>query len=257
MKSFVRFLGFVPAAAVSFLWAQSPPGDLNDILDRIAQRVESYAEYKNWRARVLTKTSYLDKDGAPKKVVVVTKLVRVTDGLRSEEILRAEETAKGKTTDITAKQAEKAAKDNERRRKAKEKADRGGREDGRRTFTLDDFLPFGSDKRGSYEFRRGADLSLDGVRATAIEARSRVPDSESWNGIYHVDAESFDILRVEAWPSKNPAMVKELRMLADIEIIKGRYPFLKKSRFTVDAGLLIKRIRLTAEEEYSNVEILE
>jgi hypothetical protein len=257
MKPPVRLLGFLLAAAAPLFNQQSPAADLNALLDRVAQRVESYAEYNNWRARALTKTTYLDKDGAPEKVVVVSKIVRVTAGLRSEEILKAEETAKGKTTDITAKQAEKAAKDNERRRKAKEKADRGGREDGRRTFTLDDFLPFGADKRGLYEFRRGADRSLNGRRAATIEARSKVPDDESWNGTYHVDAESFDILRVEAWPSKNPAMVKELRMQADIEVIWGRYPFLKKSRFKVDGGIFIKRIRLTAEEEYSSVDILD
>lgn len=118
-------------------------------------------------------------------------------------------------------------------------------------------MPFGADKRGLYEFRRGADRNLNGLRAATIEARSKVPDDESWEGTYQVDAESFDILRVEAWPSKNPALVKELRMLADIEVIRGRYPFLKKSRFKVDGGILIKRVRLTAEEEFSNVEILD
>ncbi|MBM3297928.1 MAG: hypothetical protein FJY83_10075, partial [Candidatus Aminicenantes bacterium] len=134
MKSFPRLLGFLLTAAAPLFNQQPPAEDLNVFLDRVAQRVESYAEYKNWRARAVTKTTYLDKDGAPEKIVVISKVIRVTDGLRSEEILRAEETARGKTTDITAKQTEKAAKDNERRRRAKEKADRGGREDGRRTF---------------------------------------------------------------------------------------------------------------------------
>lgn len=257
MKPPLRLLGFLLAAAAPLLNHQPPAEDLNVLLDRVAQRVESYAEYNNWRAQALAKTAYLDKDGMPEKIVVVSKIVRVTAGLRSEEILKAEETARGKTTDITAKQAEKAVKDNERRRRAREKSDRTGREDGRRTFTLDEFLPFGAEKRGLYEFRRGPDRNLNGLRAATIEARSKVPDDDSWNGTYHVDAESFDILRVEAWPSKNPAMVKELRMLADIEVIRGRYPFLKKSRFKVDGGMFIKRIRLTAEEEYSNVEILD
>jgi len=53
-------------------------------------------------------------------------------------------------------------------------------------------------------------------------------------------------------------MVKELSVEAEVEILDGKHFVLKRTFFRVNGGLLfIKRIRMTVEEVYSDVRVLD
>jgi hypothetical protein len=56
--------------------------------------------------------------------------------------------------------------------------------------------------------------------------------------------------------SKNPKFVKDLRTKIDFQTLAEGRLFIKNSWMKVDAGMVIKHIRMAVEEEYSDIEIL-
>ena len=244
------------------LWSQTPP-DLGAFLDGVAARLAATAAYKNWTAAAVQTITETDRNGRPEKVTVVTKTVQVTDGRRREEVLKALETEDGKTKDITSQytaQARDRREQEGRRRSEEERRPREGRPEGRRggRMDIDDLLPFSPERRPNFRFDIRETADPTGRRLVLLDVKAKTRDQRNWEGTYTIDPAAFDILRAEIRPSKMPRMVKELSVEADVEVLDGKYFVLKRTRFKVNGGFLfIKRVRMTVEEVYSDVRILD
>jgi hypothetical protein len=229
------------------------------LLDGVAARLKATAGYMNWTAISVQTITELDRKGNPEKVTVVTKALRVTDGRRSEDILRAVVTEDGETRDITAKYAAEAKKrreEEEQQRakgnKSRQEGERGGRID------LEELLPFAENGRPGYVFEIRDAADGTGRRLVLLGVKAKTRDPQNWDGTYTIDPSTFDILRAEIQPSKLPKMVKELSVEADFEVLDGKYLVLRRTRFKVNGGFLfIKRVRMTIEEAYSGVRVLD
>ncbi|MDD8025191.1 MAG: hypothetical protein PHI34_01665 [Acidobacteriota bacterium] len=235
---------------------QAGPG-LPDLLKGVEARLKAGFTYRGWTADSTTVITELDKNGRPEKITRVTKIVRVADGVRAEEILKAIVTEDGRDSDITRAYAEEQRTRQEKERKRREEAAREGKaKEGRRSgsFDLDEILPFASDKRPGFEF---ALRPAGGSPYILLEARAKVPDGKLWNGIYTIDPVRYGILRAEVRPSKNPRYVKELWAEADIETLPDGRLFIKRTKFKVDGGIIIKHIRMLVEDSYANARIMD
>jgi len=198
-----------------------------DILDRTAERVAAYPELKNMEAHATATVLNMDKNWKPKKTTLVEKVVRVSDGLRSEEILSAQETAKGRTQDVTAKFAKDARKQEEKARKRRAKR---------------------AAKGESYVGRRSVHV---------IETRAKVPSDERVDGLYYIDQQTFDVLQAEVHFSKNPKMVKRFEMEARFKVLPEGHLVMERSLIRIHVGLVVKSIRVEAVEEYRDYKILD
>jgi hypothetical protein len=248
---------FMPGPSPCFGFAQD--GDLNALLDRIADRAKSHWEIKSWRAGAATVVSEMDKNWKPKKTTRVKKTVSVTESERSEKVLEALRTEKGVTKDITAEFIREAA---EERRDAKDKpADNstGNKDEQRgmsRSLSLEELLPFSEKARQSYTFVRLQDEVIEGRAVYVLESKAKIKGEKFWEGRYFISPESYDVLRVNLTISKNPKFVKEISTLIDFQVLPDGHFFIKKTWMKVDAGMVIKHIRMVIEEEYSDIEIL-
>jgi len=250
------------AAAIFLLAAgltAQTPDEITSLLDGISGRLKSYADYKNWTASAVTTITEMNKDWNPQKITVITRSVRVKNDEREDDILQVIETEKGRTRDITKKYQDELR---ERLEKARKRRTESGKRDGgdgrdRVTINLEEVLPFGEKTRSGYDFRLPGGEASSGGRFILLEAKARKPNPKLWNGIYTIDPGTFDILRAEVYPSKNPKFVKEMEMSAEVEILDGKYFALKKVRFRVYGGIFLKRVRMVVEEEYSDVRITE
>jgi len=235
------------------------PAEVDALLDGLAARLKTTAAYKNWTAGSVQTTTELDRKGNPEKVTVVTKAVRVDDGRRREDILKAVVTEDGETKDITSTyELESRRRREEGERRAAEEG--GSRPSGRRTvrFELDDILPFDPGRRPQFVFGVREASGPDGRRLVFLDVKAKTKDPQSWEGRYTIDPATFDLLKAEIRPSKLPKMVKELSVEAEVEILDGKHFVLKRTFFRVNGGLLfIKRIRMTVEEVYSDVRVLD
>jgi hypothetical protein len=123
---------------------------------------------------------------------------------------------------------------------------------------IDELLPFSPERRPNFQFDIRETADPTGRRLVLLDVKAKTRDQRNWEGTYTIDPAAFDILRAEIRPSKMPRMVKELSVEADVEVLDGKYFVLKRTRFKVNGGFLfIKRVRMTVEEVYSDVRILD
>jgi len=125
-----------------------------------------------------------------------------------------------------------------------------------RSLSLEELLPFSEKARQSFTFARLADEVIDGRDVYVLESQAKIKDEKFWEGRYFISPESYDVLRVTLTISKNPKFVKELSTEIDFQVLPDGQFFIKKTRMKVDAGMIIKHIRMVIEEEYSDIEIL-
>jgi hypothetical protein len=252
------FILFGPASYLSF----SQDGDLAALLDQITERAKSHPEVKNWKAGTVTVVSDMDKNWKPKKTTRIRKTVAVTESERSEKVLEALQTEKGVTKDITAEYNREAGED---RRAAKGKpAEKGPGSDAEKdekkrmggSLSLEELLPFSEKGRQNFTFARLPDEVLDGQPVYVLESKAKIKDEKFWEGLYFISPESYDVLRVRLTISKNPKFVKGLSTEIDFQVLPDGHFFIKKTWMKVDAGMVIKHIRMVVEEEYSDIEIL-
>jgi hypothetical protein len=252
------FISFGPASSASF----SQAGDIDALLDRIAERAKAHPEVKSWRAVTLTVATEMDKNWKPKKTTRIRKTVTLTESGRSEKVLEALRTEKGVTKDIT-EEVIREAEDDRREAKGKqaEKApESGGEKDETkgmsRSLGLAELLPFNEKERQDFRFARLPDEELDGRTVLVLESKAKIKDEKFWEGLYFIDPESHNLLSVRLTISKNPKFVKELSTEIDFQILPDGHYFVKKTRMKINAGMVIKHIRMAVEEEYSDIEIL-
>ncbi len=251
-----------PQAAPTNGAAASPA--IASVLDGVSARLKALTNARDWTASAVNTVTETDDAWTPRKVTVVTKTVKVTAGDRDEEILKAVETQGGRTRDVTQKYAEEQKAHRERDRRRRESRAAGGAGSGsdgdhggerRRRFDLDEMLPFAPEKRAAYDFKLSETPGADGAPLLTLEAAARRPDSAAWNGTFIVDPRTYDIVRAELSPSKNPRFVKTMRVEAEPVVVDGKYLVLRMTRFRVNAGMFLKHVRMIVEDVYSDVKV--
>jgi hypothetical protein len=230
-----------------------------EILERVAERLEAYPELKNMEALATATVLNMDKKWQPKKTTLVEKIVRMEDGLRSEEILNAQETAKGRTKDVTAEFVKDALKEKKKaeKRRAKQGAGKDDEGGGRRDFTMEQMFPFSPERRAEYEYARKGGSYVGRRSVHVIEARAKVPSDERVDGLFYIDKQTFDILQAEVHFSKNPKMVKRFEMEAQFKVLPEGYLVMERSLIRIHVGLIVKSIRVEAKEEYRDYKVLD
>jgi hypothetical protein len=243
------------------LSGQTPPQDMDGVLNKLSQKIKASSDYKNWRASVVSTITKTDKNWTPEEVTVVTKTVESSaEGEPQEQILKALQTKNGKTTDITRRYAEERRKERERYRKRRaeeEKAESADDRHDRGAMSLDQFLPFSEKKRKDFEFRLQERPTSGGPTVAVLEARAKVKSLRNWEGTFSFDPETYDLIAVDLHPSQNPKFVKELSMQIDFGVLDNRYLGLKRTQFKVNGGILIKHVRQIVEDVYGDFEILD
>jgi len=254
--SFVLVLGTFSALHFP---AFAQKSELMLLLDRIIKQQDSYPEYDRLKASIITTTTKMDKNWKPKKVTVVKKILKVVNKEEIEEVLQVLETEKGVTKDITEKYIKEAKKqrkkdkkkEKERKRKVKKEEDGGSYE-----LSKDEIFPFGEEKILNFHFVKLEDSYIDGLPVYVLESRAKIKNEKLWEGKYYIDKDSFDILKVEVKPSKNPKYIKEFNIDMSFQVIPEGYFVLRKSRVRINGGIFIKHVRMIVEEERSDYEII-
>ena len=145
------------------------------------------------------------------------------------------------------------------KRKREERRVKGKPEEegGRRELSMDEMFPFGLTERENYIFTRREDTELDGIPVFILETKAKMRTDKYYEGKYYIDKKDYKILKVELQPAKNPSVLKIFEMEAYFQVIPGGYFVLEKTRVRIHVGLIIKNIRMDAEEEYSDYVVLD
>jgi hypothetical protein len=85
-----------------------------------------------------------------------------------------------------------------------------------------------------------------------LENRSKLKSSDNYEGKYYIHPETFDILRADIRPAKNPGPLKLLEMRIDFGRIPEGYLVIRAASVRIHVGLIIKNIRMESEEIYSD-----
>lgn len=234
---------------------QEQENNVNEIVEQTAVRLANYPRLKNWQVSVLSTAFRMDKNWQPQKETVVRKTVTVRGEDRTEDIINAVEIEKGKTKDVTEKFRKEALK--EKKKREKRRAEGKSEEEGsRRELSMDDMFPFGVTERKNYIFKLLEDTEIEGIPVFVLETRAKMRTDKYYDGKYYIDQNDFKILKVELQPAKNPSVLKLFEMEAYFQVISGGYFVLEKTRVRIHVGLVIKNIRLDAEEVYSDYSVL-
>jgi hypothetical protein len=233
--------------------------ELTQLLEKIAQKLDSHPKYENLNASVVTRATRMDKNWKPQKVIVISRTIKVIGQKREEEILKAEETEKGMTRDITQKYIKEMKERQEKSRKEEEKRKKKGEKEeerDRREFKLEEFFPFSEKVRANYDFAKSEDADFEGQPVFVLESKAKIKNEKFWEGKYYISKESFDVLKIEVQPSKNPKFVQELQMEMAFRILPQGYFVLRKIKTKINGGMFLKHVRIITEEEYSDYEII-
>ncbi len=240
-------LGILAVAIPLLIAAQD--GSDEFILGRVAERLTSYPEMQNFEVNVISLIKEMDKNWKPNKETKVEKWVRMHNGVRQEEILRAWETNKGRSSDVTAKMAEETRKQEEKAQTRREKGE--PKAEGRRqSLSIEDMFPFSENKQKLYTFTRHSDSYVGRKSVYVIEARAKTRSKEFVEGMFSIDKRSFDVLQAKVHFAKNPTAVKRFEMEARFRVLEQGFLVLQWSRVRIHVGLIVKNIRIEAEEEY-------
>jgi len=228
--------------------------DIQTLLDRLAARLESAPIASDWNASVRSTETRMDKNWQPQKRTVVTKFVTIRDGKRTEEILRAMETEKGRTKDVTERYAREAAKEAE---KIRQKAEQNREPGGRRELDREQLFPFRPDRRADFDFDLLEEGDWEGRPVIILQTRAKTAGDDLYEGRYVIDRDSLDVLRVDLTPSKKPGVLKLIEMAFEFQTLPGGYILPRRTWVRIHVGLVIKNIRIQAEEEYFDVQVLD
>ena len=227
------------------------------IVEKVIERQEDfYLKMDNWRAIVTTTTTKMDKHWQAEEVMVVKKKIQVVNMEKDEVILEAIKTKNGISQDMTEEYIEKSKKQQEESKKKEYEQNlerRKEKKENKTELKADDLLPFSDKKKMKYIFSQLEDSEIDGRPVYVIQALAKVKRDNRFSGRYYISQDTYDILRIHIWPSKNPRFVKELDITIDVDVNPRGYYAIKRSKIRVNGGFLfIKRVRMITEEEYSD-----
>ena len=233
--------------------ASAQEEDLVTLLDKTAKRMSSYPENDNSKVRIVTKSMEMDKEWQTTKTTIITMIVKSVDNVPSIEILKAEEIENGNTKDITQKIAEQTQEQIERSNE--QRAEQESQEE--TEDSSNQLFPFDENKRTKFVFHRLDDAFINERPVFLIEAVAKEKEEGLYEGKYYIDQETYDVLKIQVKPSKNPMLVKELDMDIDYEVLPEGNRYERKNRTRVYGGPFFKRIRMIIETEYFDFEILD
>jgi hypothetical protein len=242
--------GVIDASAVG------QDSEVSAFLDKLADRISSYPRMEKWTASVRSRVEEMDKNWKPKKTTLITKKVSIDGTDRSEEILEALEVKKGKTKDRTRDYIKEARKEAEKAEKRKEKGREGGRQ-GRLELTRSQLFPFDMEQRKNLQFSIKEETTFKGIPVTILESRSSIKDEDLYSGTYTIARDSLDVLRIDIFPTKKPSVLKMMKMAFEFQVLPEGPLAIKRTWFKMHLNVIIKVIRLEAEEEYFDIKILE
>jgi len=253
MKRYLVFPIMFSYFFINGLYATSARAeDLTPMLDKISKRMNSYPGNNNWKYGIVTKSIETNEQWQPKKTTISKAIIKVVDSMVSGELLEAVEIENGNSKDISQKIATQLKEQMESANKetAKRKGQKGIEN------ALDIFFPFNDNKRAKFEFRllNGADINERPV--LIIEALAKEKDARLFEGKYYIDEETYDVLKAQITPSKNPKFVKDMYMDIDFEVLPEGNFIRRRSKTRVNGSFLFKRTWIIFEEEYFDVKIL-
>jgi hypothetical protein len=226
--------------------------DLVPLLDKITARIDSYPKNLNYKAMCVSNETKMNKQWQPEQTITTKSIQKKINNEESNEILEAIETENRKSKDITAKIIKQAKKQREQGEKdAKEK----GRPEKENMYSA--YFPFTKEKRAKYNFQKLNDSVIEGRPVFLIEAKAKEKDEKLLEGKYYIDQKTYDVLKLEATPSKIPIFVKEMEMEMDFKVLPEGNLVVKRVKARADASLLVKHFRVITEVEYSDYEILQ
>lgn len=229
--------------------------DAAELAAKVGDRLASLPRPGSWHARVHSTTSYMTSDWKPKKTTTAEKIVTMEGRRRTEEVLSAVETEDGKTRDVTKKaQAEAAENAEKQERQAAKEAKDGKEARGRRgmNMTEDQLLPFGPETRADYDFTVKGAADLDGAPVILLQSRSRVRSDDRLEGVYFIDAATYDVRRAELTLAKKPGPLKRMDMEFDFGFLPEGPMVMAKLIMRIHVGLIVKNIRIEVVESYSD-----
>jgi hypothetical protein len=238
--------------AFSFNLTAAQEGDLAPLLDKITNQLKSHSD-DNWTYKVTTKLYEMDKNWKPEKTTISAAVVTDINGELSGELLKAEVIEDGITKDATAEFTKQLKEQIETANK--QRTERKGQESPDDSSEV--FLPFSENKRAKFAFSRLNDTAIDGRAVFTIEAKAKEEDEQLYEGKFYIDQLTYEVLKAQISPSKNPRFVKEMNMDIDFEVLPEGKFFRRRSRTRVSGGMLFKHFRVIAEEEYSDVKVLD
>jgi hypothetical protein len=219
------------------------------ILD-IDRRSQAYEDYQNVNMLVSSETRFMNGKWQPDKIVLTEKRAFQKDGKTWEEIIRVTEQENGREKDLTAKAAEEASKAREKADKAAAEKDSSDKKEV--SLGLGDLFPFSGEKRPLYSFSMLEDTVIENRRLLRIRAEAKEKNEKNFEGVFCIDPETKDVRMVDLRPSKNPKFVKNMRMRMSFDVLPGGRMVVTRTWMRVFASLLIKKIRIEAEETYSD-----
>ncbi len=228
------------------------------LVEKMAERAASYPKLESWQARALSTSSRMTSEWKPKSTTTSEKIVKMDGPYWSEEILSATETEDGRTRDVTAKMREEAReRAAKQRRSSADEREADQRSRGRRGLDMarDELFPFGPDKRSGYDFAIEGPAELDGAPVVLLRSRSLVRSDKKFEGLYFVDAATYDVRRVEMTLAKRPAPLKRMEMEIDFTVLPEGHHMMAKAVMRIHVGIVVKNIRVEAVETYSDFKI--
>ena len=254
MKRFFLILALVGYFCLNGLTpALAHEEDLVPLLEKIEKRRSSYPENDNWKARIVNKNMEMDKQWQTTKTTITTMIVKSVDNILSSEILEAVEIEDGATRNVIQEVAEQTKEQIERSNK--ERAEQKKQEE--TEDSSDVLFPFNEKKRAKFAFCRLDDAFINERPVFIIEAAAKEKEEDLFEGTYYIDQETYDVLKIQVKPSKNPMLVKELDIDIDYEVLPEGNRIERKTRTRVNGGPFFKRVRMIIETEYFDIEILD
>jgi len=237
------YSGSIVLFVLFLLWPQylisSSPADLEIFLEQASKAAKSIDNDKPHSVKVLSVISEMDKKWLPKKVTRIEKIITRKDSTQNLSIIKAVEIEKGKEKDITEKVREQNQKDRKKN-------------NGSGTFSFDHLFAFTKENRDHFNFVLGSDSTVNGRRVKILKATAKEPNEKYLNGKYLFDAEKYSIIEAILVPSKNPKMVKEMKMYLKFGPSNDGHYVLKSFSVRSYAKLLIKNFRIHINEIYSD-----
>lgn len=216
--------------------------EMERFLDNVSNRLDSLDNQRPHTVEVTTIIQEMDGHWCPKKETVIEKLVTKKDTLRSIKILKAILIEKGKEKDIT----QKVKQDQQKTKK------NGGAQ-----FNAKGFFPFSPKNRIKYAFSFMPDTTINNKVVKVLAVHAQKPAEDLFNGTYFIDAKEFNLISLKLHPSKNPKMVKEMKMRMNFAINAFGNYVVKESETITFAQFLLKKYRYKVIEKYENYKFLD
>ncbi|MBN1895379.1 hypothetical protein JW906_12835 [bacterium] len=229
------------------LRSQAP---LDSLISEIDRRTQAYEDYEDVNMLVRSETRFMNGKWQPEKIVLTEKRAFQKDGKTWEEIIRVTEKEKGREKDLTEKASKEAAKAREKADRAEAEKDSSDKKEV--SLGLGDLFPFSEEKRPSYSFSMLGDTLIENRSLLRIRAEAIQKNEKIFEGVFSIDPETKDVRMVDLQPSKNPKFVKNMRMQMSFDVMPGNRMVVTRTWMRVFASLLIKKIRIEAEEKYSD-----